>query len=76
PTLKPSGILVYSTCTILTEENQQVIDQFLQKHAEFERMEVPLNKQLKPSLHDKMVTIYPHQYYTDGFFISCLRKKR
>lgn len=76
PTLKPAGILVYSTCTILSEENQQVIEQFLQKHTEFELMEVPVNKRLEPSLHGKMLTIYPHQYYTDGFFISCLRKKR
>lgn len=76
PTLKPSGILVYSTCTILSEENQQVIAQFLQKHTEFELVEVPVNKQLEKSLNNKMLTIYPHQYDTDGFFISCLRKKR
>lgn len=75
PTLKPSGILVYSTCTILSDENQQVVDQFLQKHTEFELVEVPVNKQLSNSLNNKMLTIYPHQYHTDGFFISCLRKK-
>jgi len=75
-TLKPMGILVYSTCTILSEENQQVVEQFLQKHSEFELMDMPVSKSLASSLHNKMLTIYPHQYNTDGFFISCLRKKR
>lgn len=75
PSLKPSGILVYSTCTILPEENQEVVKQFLQKHPEFELIQVSVNEKLNVSLKEKMLTIFPHQYYTDGFFISCLRKK-
>lgn len=76
PILKPRGILVYSTCTILSEENQQVVEQFIKKHPEFELIDIPVSKYLSLNLHNKMLTIYPHQYNADGFFISCLQKKR
>jgi 16S rRNA (cytosine967-C5)-methyltransferase len=38
--LRPGGVLVYSTCSTEAEENESVIDQFLQSHAEFRRESV------------------------------------
>ncbi|MGM9903658.1 MAG: 16S rRNA (cytosine(967)-C(5))-methyltransferase RsmB [Enterococcus sp.] len=73
--LKPSGILTYSTCTILKEENQEVIAAFLERHPDFERIDVLVDPVLQSSIKEKMLTLYPHQFYTDGFFICCLRKK-
>lgn len=59
--VKPGGVLVYSTCTLNTRENEEVIQMFLKEHLEFERLE--------------QKTYYPHLDKTDGFFICKLQKK-
>jgi NOL1/NOP2/sun family putative RNA methylase len=38
--LKPGGTMVYSTCTFSREENEEVIERFLEKHAEFELVDI------------------------------------
>ena len=75
PTLKPGGILVYSTCTIVSDENQNVVKQFLATHPEFEQASLAVSSVLDTSIQEDMLTLYPHSFMTDGFFISCLRKK-
>lgn len=75
PTLKNSGIMIYSTCTIMLEENQVVVEAFLADHPEFERIDVSVNADIAANINDQMLTIYPQDFMTDGFFISCLRKK-
>ncbi|MBA0947889.1 16S rRNA (cytosine(967)-C(5))-methyltransferase RsmB [Enterococcus gallinarum] len=75
PTLKNSGIMIYSTCTIMLEENQAVVEAFLADHPEFERIDVSVNADIAANINDQMLTIYPQDFMTDGFFISCLRKK-
>jgi 16S rRNA (cytosine967-C5)-methyltransferase len=72
--LKPGGELVYSTCTISRLENQDVVEQFLKDNQNYTQAFVDLpNEQLQ---HDSegSITIYPHQYDTDGFFIARLKK--
>lgn len=67
--LKPKGELVYSTCTITKEEDEEVIAQFLKMHPEFEIIPIELqNIQSKST-----IKILPDTYGSDGFFIAKLR---
>ncbi|MDR3156722.1 MAG: 16S rRNA (cytosine(967)-C(5))-methyltransferase RsmB [Lactobacillales bacterium] len=73
--VKKKGIIVYSTCTIVKLENEEVIYEFLHRHSEFEKISAYHTAEVDASLKDKMLQIYPQQYGADGFFISCLRKR-
>ncbi|CAH0415842.1 16S rRNA (cytosine(967)-C(5))-methyltransferase RsmB [Periweissella fabaria] len=71
--VKVDGLLTYSTCTILDIENQQVIQQFLANHAEFELAPVVTTNNL-PTNANQTLTIYPDDYQSDGFFIANLKR--
>ena len=72
--VKPGGILMYSTCTVLKRENEEVVSAFLQEHPDFypEALELPA---LFPANTSGMLTLIPGQYDTDGFFICRLRRR-
>ena len=72
-TLRKGGIITYSTCTIIAEENQEVIQAFLESHPDFEQ--VALDHPCKDIVVNGYLAITPEQYLTDGFFIAQLRKK-
>lgn len=71
--VKAGGILQYSTCTILKEENEGVAEAFLQAHPEFEP--VPVYPALGGVLEQPMATILPEMFGSDGFFVAKFRKK-
>ena len=72
--VKIGGYLVYSTCTINELENEHVIQAFLDKHANYSLEDVaPL---LPFATEGPMVTLLPHVYDMDGFFIARLRKEK
>ena len=72
--VKKGGTLIYSTCTVLKRENEDIVHAFLQKHEDFclEPLELP---DVFPKNETGMLTLIPGQYDTDGFFISRLRRK-
>lgn len=75
--LKPKGELVYSTCSILKEENENLIKRFLQKNKEFklEKIENIEEEFFKKYLkNEQFLQVYQNKK-TDGFFICKLFKK-
>lgn len=77
--LKSGGELVYSTCSILKEENQNIVMKFLERNSSFELQEILLpknkNNYFKKFMIDKnFLQVYQNEK-TDGFFICKMRKK-
>ena len=59
--LKEKGVIMYSTCSLSNKENAQVCERFLQEHKEFK--------------NGGMVTVFPHENGSDGFFYAKLIKE-
>jgi 16S rRNA (cytosine967-C5)-methyltransferase len=79
--VKPGGRLVYSTCTLEPEENQQQIEAFVAAHPEFTAIawQPFLPATLLTYLEDpgqKWATILPTPAGGDGFFICRLERQR
>lgn len=72
--VKPGGALLYSTCTILARENQDVVMAFCENHPEFQLESFTLPQPFG-EISQGYLTLYPHQQGTDGFFMAKLRKK-
>ena len=72
--VKKGGVLIYSTCTVLRRENEDIVHAFLEKHGDFylEPLDLPA---VFPKDETGMLTLIPGEYDTDGFFISRLRRK-
>ncbi len=58
--VKPNGILVYSVCTLEREETDDVIEGFLKKNKKYRLLE--------------KLSLYPHRFDTDGFFMAKLKR--
>ena len=71
--VRPGGTLVYSTCTVLPEENEDVTGDFLDKHPEFEPVRTAFPLPVGPC--PGQVTLWPQRHGTDGFYICRMRRK-
>jgi 16S rRNA (cytosine967-C5)-methyltransferase len=71
--VKPGGVLVYSTCTLETAENESIVRNFLQSHGDFELNDTGAFLPVPRS--DAMVTLWPQRNGTDGFFIARMSRK-
>ena len=72
--VRPGGTLLYSTCTVLRRENEDVVKAFLEERDDFytEPLVLP---EVFPKNETGMLTLIPGQFDTDGFFICRLRRK-
>ncbi len=86
--LKKSGVIVYSTCSLEPEENEEVIDWLLRKHkkAELEEIAVKGLKSSKPVLEygerrlderiSRCIRIWPQDNDSSGFFVAKIVKRK
>lgn len=72
--VKPGGVLVYSTCTIIRTENDQIIEEFLVKHPDFQID--PADRFFPAELVNQrgFVKTYPDNGRLDGAFCARLRR--
>ncbi|MGI5963081.1 MAG: 16S rRNA (cytosine(967)-C(5))-methyltransferase RsmB [Lawsonibacter sp.] len=71
--VRPGGILLYSTCTLLRRENQSVIERFLESNNQYRLEPFSLSEPIG-MVKEGWITLWPHIQETDGFFIAKLRK--
>ncbi|HEX8702062.1 MAG TPA: RsmB/NOP family class I SAM-dependent RNA methyltransferase [Myxococcaceae bacterium] len=73
--VKPGGRLIYGTCSVLREENEAVVEDFLSRHPDFSVR--PVSEELGPELGARVsrgpfLRLAPHTHGTDGFFGAIL----
>jgi len=73
PVVVPDGLMVYSTCSLEREENEQQVDRFLDRHPEFRRDPAgTVPKSLLSGRGDLLVL--PQQHGIDGAYAARLRR--
>ena len=72
--LKPGGELIYSTCSILKEENENILEKCL-KNTDYKLEKVELSDEIEvlPSKFEEVKTIAPNEYF-EGFFVAKIKK--
>jgi 16S rRNA (cytosine967-C5)-methyltransferase len=71
--LKPGGRLVYSTCSVEREENEEVVASFLAREKDFEQVLLTAPENLQSA--GGCLRVWPHRDGADGFFISAFERK-
>jgi 16S rRNA (cytosine967-C5)-methyltransferase len=77
--VKPGGRLVYGTCSLLREENEDIVDAFLAKHPDFRPVpvrEVLARLGLKIPGSETYLHLFPHVHETDGFFAAVMERAK
>lgn len=71
--VKIGGNIVYSTCTIFKEENDDIINKFLKENNNFKKIDIS-NKIINNMNKNGCIQVLPHIHNLDGFYISKLER--
>lgn len=79
--VKPGGILVYATCSVLKDENEDQLSYFLNKNPDFKPHQINLPEYLEKQKHffewnAHQFRCYPGLSGTDGFYLATLKKHK
>ena len=76
--VKPGGTLVYSTCSVLPEENRRQVEDFLARHPEYQLVTLPatLPAEIREKQDKYGLQLLPHRDQVEGFFIAKMRRAR
>ena len=74
--MKEGGVLIYSTCTVFHEENEDVVEKFLDEYPEFQldRMDKVLPEELHSFIQNSFFKTFPPKNEMDGFFVARMIK--
>ncbi|HEY9599814.1 MAG TPA: methyltransferase domain-containing protein, partial [Cyanophyceae cyanobacterium] len=73
--VKPGGVLVYATCTLHPQENEGIIQPFLERHSNWQIEPPPPNSPAVAfSTPQGWIKVWPHRYQMDGFFMVRLKQ--
>ncbi len=75
--VKPGGRLVYATCSLLREENEEIIEGFLAAHADFcivPAGEILARRHIPLEMPEPALRLLPHRHHTDGFYAVALER--
>jgi 16S rRNA (cytosine967-C5)-methyltransferase len=75
--VKEGGILIYSTCTVFHEENEDVVEAFLKGYPEFQLdwMDKVLSGRIHLFIRNGYFKTFPPRNEMDGFFVARMRKE-
>ncbi len=77
--VKPGGRLVYGTCSLLAEENEAIVSEFLASHPDFHLVKAAdvLERQgVKVPETGEYLRLKPHVHDTDGFFAAVMERRK
>lgn len=76
--VKPGGRLVYSTCTLLRRENEEIVERFIAAHPDFSFRSAPeilRSRGVATPGEGPFLMLLPHQTSTDGFFAAVMVRR-
>jgi 16S rRNA (cytosine967-C5)-methyltransferase len=81
PLVKPGGRLIYATCSLLPEENEGRVREFLARDPRFKPMPwksvwAATVKSAPPAVESDFLTLTPHRNRCDGFFVAILERSK